>query len=236
MLDRGKIVERRADGSAPRGRHAHRHHADRAGRAGAARQTGRRTRQPRQEPVPLAHEPRDAHAAERGDRLSQLLRSASRRRPGQVSEYADHILRASEHLLGLVNEVLDLQRVEERPRRAGSRAPSSWRPSSRPRSNCRPAAQARASRSAARCRRAAPCWPTSAPAPGADEHGLQRGEVQPPRRLGGGDAARRCAWALRHRHRGHRLRAHRRAAGAPVPALRAPRPRAAASRATASTS
>ena len=28
------------------------------------------------------------------------------------------------------------------------------------------------------------------PAPGADEHGLQRGEVQPPLAAGGGDAAR----------------------------------------------
>jgi CheY-like chemotaxis protein len=33
--------------------------------------------------------------------------------PAKVVEYADHVLRASEHLLELVNEVLDLQRVEE---------------------------------------------------------------------------------------------------------------------------
>src|SRR5690606_28154655 len=39
-------------------------------------------------------------------------------RPGeadtqQVREYADHVLRAGQHLLALINDVLDLQRVEE---------------------------------------------------------------------------------------------------------------------------
>ena len=45
--------------------------------------------------------------------FSQLLRMQPESAPSKVAEYADHILRASEHLLGLVNEVLDLQRVEE---------------------------------------------------------------------------------------------------------------------------
>ncbi len=45
--------------------------------------------------------------------FSQLLRLRPASEPVKVAEYADHILRASEHLLGLVNEVLDLQRVEE---------------------------------------------------------------------------------------------------------------------------
>ncbi len=45
--------------------------------------------------------------------FSQLLRLHPAGDPAKVREYADHILRASEHLLGLVNEVLDLQRVEE---------------------------------------------------------------------------------------------------------------------------
>ncbi len=45
--------------------------------------------------------------------FTQLLRMQPEGSPSKVAEYADHILRASEHLLGLVNEVLDLQRVEE---------------------------------------------------------------------------------------------------------------------------
>lgn len=45
--------------------------------------------------------------------FAQLLRLQPEGEPARVAEYADHILRASEHLLGLVNEVLDLQRVEE---------------------------------------------------------------------------------------------------------------------------
>lgn len=45
--------------------------------------------------------------------FTQLLRMQPDGAPSKVAEYADHILRASEHLLGLVNEVLDLQRVEE---------------------------------------------------------------------------------------------------------------------------
>ncbi|MFT3665713.1 PAS domain-containing protein [Piscinibacter sp.] len=45
--------------------------------------------------------------------FAQLLRMQPAGDPAKVADYAEHILRASEHLLGLVNEVLDLQRVEE---------------------------------------------------------------------------------------------------------------------------
>jgi CheY-like chemotaxis protein len=45
--------------------------------------------------------------------FTQLLLMQPDGGPAKVTEYADHVLRASEHLLGLVNEVLDLQRVEE---------------------------------------------------------------------------------------------------------------------------
>jgi PAS domain S-box-containing protein len=45
--------------------------------------------------------------------FTQLLRMQPEGEPAKVSEYAAHILHASEQLLGLVNEVLDLQRIEE---------------------------------------------------------------------------------------------------------------------------
>ncbi len=45
--------------------------------------------------------------------FAQLLRLQPDSTPERVAEYTDHVLRAAEHLLALVNEVLDLQRVEE---------------------------------------------------------------------------------------------------------------------------
>lgn len=47
--------------------------------------------------------------------FTQLLRlTPGGAGPAQVTEYTDHVLRASEHLLALINDLLDLQRVEER--------------------------------------------------------------------------------------------------------------------------
>lgn len=46
--------------------------------------------------------------------FTQLLRLAPENNgPAQVLQYTDHVLRASEHLLGLINDLLDLQRVDE---------------------------------------------------------------------------------------------------------------------------
>ncbi|TXC65962.1 PAS domain S-box protein [Piscinibacter aquaticus] len=158
--------------------------------------------------------------------FTQLLRMQPEGAPSKVAEYADHILRASEHLLGLVNEVLDLQRVEEGRAALEPRAIELAPFLDSTLDLLRPAAEgagiALASHGAARplgARR------RTLPAPGADEHGVQRGEIQPAGRLGAGVAARCPRRPLRHRDRGHRLGPHRRAAGAALPALRAPRPR-----------
>ena len=46
--------------------------------------------------------------------FTQLLRLAPEGAgPAQVGEFTDHVLRASQHLLALINDLLDLQRVEE---------------------------------------------------------------------------------------------------------------------------
>ena len=46
--------------------------------------------------------------------FTQLLRlSPEGTGPAQVAQYTDHVLRASEHLLALINDLLDLQRVDE---------------------------------------------------------------------------------------------------------------------------
>ncbi len=46
--------------------------------------------------------------------FTQLLRLAPEGvRPAQVNEFTDHVLRASQHLLMLINDLLDLQRVDE---------------------------------------------------------------------------------------------------------------------------
>ena len=58
------------------------HHRAPAARGGGARARGRRGLEPRQERLPLAHEPRAAHAAERDARL----RAAARARPAPSAE------------------------------------------------------------------------------------------------------------------------------------------------------
>ena len=46
--------------------------------------------------------------------FTQLLRLAPEGSgPAQVAQYTDHVLRASEHLLALINDLLDLQRVDD---------------------------------------------------------------------------------------------------------------------------
>ena len=114
VLDRGKIVERRADGSARRvvGTHTDITPIEQAEQALLDKQAAELASRAKSQFLSrMSHEMRTPLNAVIG--FSQLLRLHPAGDPAKVSEYADHILRASEHLLGLVNEVLDLQRVEE---------------------------------------------------------------------------------------------------------------------------
>lgn len=114
VLDRGKIVERRPDGSPRRvvGIHTDISRLKQAEQALLDKQAAELASRAKSEFLSrMSHEMRTPLNAVIG--FSQLLRMQPDGAPAKVAEYADHILRASEHLLGLVNEVLDLQRVEE---------------------------------------------------------------------------------------------------------------------------
>ncbi len=114
VLDRGKIVERRADGTPGRivGIHTDITRIKEAKQALLDKQAAELASRAKSEFLSrMSHEMRTPLNAVIG--FTQLLRLQPDSEPGKVVEYADHILRASEHLLGLVNEVLDLQRVEE---------------------------------------------------------------------------------------------------------------------------
>ena len=104
-------AEQRALAHRRRGRGHHRAPAPRGGRAGAR---GGRGVEPGQERLPLAHEPRAAHAAQRHARL----RPAARDRPAPSAD-ADAAARGSAqiqqagwHLLEMINDVLDLSRID----------------------------------------------------------------------------------------------------------------------------
>lgn len=114
ILDRGKIVERRADGTPRRvvGTHTDITRLKQAEQALRDKQAAELASRAKSEFLSrMSHEMRTPLNAVIG--FTQLLRMQPDGSPSKVAEYADHILRASEHLLGLVNEVLDLQRVEE---------------------------------------------------------------------------------------------------------------------------
>ena len=115
ILDRGKIVERRADGSPRRvvGTHTDITHLKAAEQALRDKQALALASRAKSEFLSrMSHEMRTPLNAVIG--FTQLMRlQPGGGGPDKVLEYTDHVMRASQHLLELVNEVLDLQRVEE---------------------------------------------------------------------------------------------------------------------------
>jgi PAS domain S-box-containing protein len=114
VLDRGKIVERHPDGSPRRvvGTHTDITRLKLAEQALRDKQAAELASRAKSEFLSrMSHEMRTPLNAVIG--FTQLLRMQTDGGPAKVAEYTDHVLRASEHLLALVNEVLDLQRVEE---------------------------------------------------------------------------------------------------------------------------
>ena len=67
--------------------------------------------EPREERVPVADEPRAAHAAERGARLRPAARDSTTSTRTQ-HDSVKQILSGGRHLLDLINEVLDITRIE----------------------------------------------------------------------------------------------------------------------------
>lgn len=114
VLDRGKIVARHPDGRPRRvvGTHTDITRLKEAEQALRDKQAAELASRAKSEFLSrMSHEMRTPLNAVIG--FTQLLRLQTDGGPEKVAEYADHVLRAGEHLLALVNEVLDLQRVEE---------------------------------------------------------------------------------------------------------------------------
>jgi PAS domain S-box-containing protein len=114
VLDRGKIVERHPDGRPRRvvGTHTDITRLKLAEQALRDKQAAELASRAKSEFLSrMSHEMRTPLNAVIG--FTQLLRMQPDGGPAKVAEYTDHVLRASEHLLALVNEVLDLQRLEE---------------------------------------------------------------------------------------------------------------------------
>ena len=115
VLDRGKIVERRADGTPRRivGTHSDITRSKQADQAVLDKQAAELANHAKSEFLSrMSHEMRTPLNAVIG--FSQLMRmSVDQVDVDKVHEYADHVLDAGQHLLALINDVLDLQKVEE---------------------------------------------------------------------------------------------------------------------------
>jgi PAS domain S-box-containing protein len=114
ILDRGKIVARRADGSPLRVVGTHRDvtrqkHTEEALRDKQAAELANRAKT--EFLSRMSHEMRTPLNAVIG--FAQLLKLQQSPSVTNRPTYADHILQAGQHLLALVNDVLDLQQVEE---------------------------------------------------------------------------------------------------------------------------
>jgi len=115
VLDRGKIVERHPDGTPRRivGTHSDITRTKQAEQALRDRQAAVLANRAKSEFLSrMSHEMRTPLNAVIG--FSQLMRmSGDPIDAAKVHEYADHVLHAGQHLLALINDVLDLQKVEE---------------------------------------------------------------------------------------------------------------------------
>ena len=115
VLDRGKIVERHADGSPRRvvGTHSDITRTKQAEQALRDKQAAELANRAKSEFLSrMSHEMRTPLNAVIG--FSQLMRmGVDQADLAKVHDYADHVLDAGQHLLALINDVLDLQKVEE---------------------------------------------------------------------------------------------------------------------------
>lgn len=115
ILDRGKTVDRRDDGQPRRvvGTHTDITRQKTTEQALLDKQAAELASRAKSEFLSrMSHEMRTPLNAVIG--FTQLLQlRADHAAPALVSQYSQHILQAGQHLLALVNDVLDLQRVEE---------------------------------------------------------------------------------------------------------------------------
>ncbi|WP_428423024.1 PAS domain S-box protein [Methylibium sp.] len=114
VYERGKIVERRPDGSPRRivGTHTDITRQKMADQALRDKRAAELASQAKSEFLSrMSHEMRTPLNAVIG--FAQLLQKDSAGGTQRIAQFSGHILQAGEHLLALVNDVLDLQQVEE---------------------------------------------------------------------------------------------------------------------------